>query len=435
MQQRQAPCNTCPTFQVFQTSETQSWEWNAANGMHYLINDVPFVDRDGSALVMEIGFDITRRKQAETELSIAQDLLTEAQNIAHLGTWTYKPETGEFRWSDEVYRIFGLSAGRSMSQADLMQFVHPEDYEGLVQAWINMNIERSSVDFEYRIVRPDGDIRFIHDYSIYKSDDKGPALSAAGLMLDITERRQAEQALRDKNAELERFAYAVSHDLRSPLVTIRTFMKYLAADIAGNDGESISQDMGLINTAAEKMEALLAELLQLSRIGRIENQRVTTPLQDIVQDALVLVAGRIAERGVKIEVTQKPLVLRGDRLRLVELFQNLIDNAVKFMGGQTDPLIEIGAKTENGGMVCFVRDNGMGIDPRHKDKVFGLFEKLNPAMEGTGMGLALVKRIVEVHGGRIWVESEGPGKGSCFWFSLPGKSSEFGAKDVDSAEL
>ena len=145
------------------------------------------------------------------------------------------------------------------------------------------------------------------------------------------------------------------------------------------------------------------------------------PFNTVVKEALDLVGGRIAEHRVKVEVADEPAMLYGEHARLVEIFQNLVDNAVKFMGDQPEPVVEIGMESKKGEMLLFVRDNGMGIDPRHIGKLFGLFEKLHPEMEGTGMGLALVKRIVEVHGGRIWVESEGPGKGACFWFTLQGK--------------
>jgi len=244
------------------------------------------------------------------------------------------------------------------------------------------------------------------------------------MVQDITERKLAEEALQAKNEELIRFNYTVSHDLRSPLVTIKTFLGYLERDLACADADNVVRDMGYIHSAADKMNTLLEQLLDLSRIGRLVNPPVEGPLREMVQEALDLVAGRIAVRGVKVEVTQEPVLLYGDRPRLVEVFQNLIDNAVKFMGDQSEPLVEIGVETKNGGRILFVRDNGMGIDPRHKDKLFGLFEKFDAGMEGSGMGLALVKRIIEVHGGRIWAESEGVGKGACFYFTLPRKSSE-----------
>jgi signal transduction histidine kinase len=239
-------------------------------------------------------------------------------------------------------------------------------------------------------------------------------------MSDITELKRQEKELHDKNDELARFTYTVSHDLKSPLVTVKTFLGYLEQDTQKQDTERMQKDMMYIRTAAEKMSNLLDELMDLSRVGRTMNPSVESPLQKIVQNALDIVAGQIAEREVKIKVTKEPMTLFGDRPRLVEIFQNLVDNAVKFMGEQQSPCIEIGIEKINKETVVFVRDNGIGIDPRHQSKLFGLFEKLDPGTHGTGMGLALVRRIVEVHGGKIWVESTGIGKGTTFKFTLAG---------------
>ena len=237
---------------------------------------------------------------------------------------------------------------------------------------------------------------------------------------NITARKEAEEAMRAKNQELEQFTYAVSHDLRSPVVTIQTFLEHLKQDILAQNAARVAADMNFIHTAANKMAQLLDELLKLSRLGRQTASAVDVLLQVVVKEALDLVAGRISQRGVQVTVPQYPLTLHGDRARFVAVFQNLVDNACKFMGDQKEPRIEIGVETRAAETVFFVRDNGVGIDPRHQAKVFGLFEKLDPKAEGTGIGLALVKRIVELHGGRIWVESPGLGKGSCFYFTLPG---------------
>ena len=230
-----------------------------------------------------------------------------------------------------------------------------------------------------------------------------------------------EEELQKKNDELIRFTYTVSHDLKSPLVTIRTFLGYLEQDIRKPDAAIVDKDLTYIRNAADKVSRLLDELLELSRIGRKVNPPVEVPLQEVVKEALDLVAGRIAERGVTVKVTKEPVQLTGDRPRLVEVFQNLVDNAVKFMGRERTPCVEIGVDEVGGETVLFVRDNGIGIDPQYQPKLFGLFEKLDPGTEGSGIGLALVKRIVQVHGGRIWVESEGPGKGATFRFTVSGK--------------
>ncbi len=243
---------------------------------------------------------------------------------------------------------------------------------------------------------------------------------------EIAERKRTEEQrkalieeLETKNAELERFTYTVSHDLKSPMVTIRCFLGLLEKDIAKEDHVRMEQDIKMILSASETMQRLLDELLELSRIGRLVNPSEEIPLEELVREAIDLVTGQIAERDVDVVVTPDLPTVYGDRLRLLELFQNLIENAVKFMGPQPEPRVVIGANRDGEETVCYVRDNGIGIDPQYHEKVFGLFNRLNPSSEGTGIGLALVKRIVELHGGRIWIESEGEGEGATFFFSLP----------------
>ena len=233
------------------------------------------------------------------------------------------------------------------------------------------------------------------------------------------DRAAAAAALQEKNAELERFLYTASHDLRSPVVTVQTFLGYLEKDMAAADAERIATDVGFIRSAADRMVQLLDDLLAISRIGRVVSPPVVVTFRAVVADACAAVAGRLTERGVTVQVGDHAVLLTGDRLRLVEVFQNLIDNAGKFMGGQPAPRIEIGVAGPAAKPVFFVRDNGLGIDPLHQAKVFELFERLDSKIAGTGIGLAIVKRIVELYGGRIWVESAGPGQGACFYFTLP----------------
>ena len=178
-------------------------------------------------------------------------------------------------------------------------------------------------------------------------------------------------------------------------------------------------DLGRIRDAVDKMQRLLSELLELSRIGRVVNPPQTIAFATLTQDALALVAGRLRQRGVGVAVAEGLPTVWGDRARLVEVMQNLVDNAAKFMGDQKHPQVEIGMREQAGERVFFVRDNGIGIDPRFRDRVFGLFEKLDPDSEGSGVGLALIKRIVDQHRGRVWVESEGKGKGTTVCFTLP----------------
>jgi len=235
-------------------------------------------------------------------------------------------------------------------------------------------------------------------------------------------RRQLEGAVSEleaRNAELERFTYAVSHDLRSPLVTVVGFLGAIEDAALGGQTDKVRSDMERIRGAAGRMDRLLGELLELSRAGRANTAPQTVPFAELVREARTLVAGRLRERNIALEVADGLPSVRGDRPRLVEVLQNLLDNAAKFMGEQAQPRIEIGARRDGPQTVFYVRDNGRGIEARFRDKVFGLFDRLDPQDEGTGIGLALVKRIVETHGGRVWVESDGPGRGSTFCFTLP----------------
>ena len=167
------------------------------------------------------------------------------------------------------------------------------------------------------------------------------------------------------------------------------------------------------------MQRLLGELLELSRIGRITNEPEIIPFDILAREAVDLVHGNLWAYDVKVEIQKDLPSVNVDRQRLLEVVQNLVDNAAKFMGKQTAPLVEIGQRgEENGRPVFFIRDNGIGISPEYFERVFGLFNKLDATTDGTGVGLAIVKRIIETHGGRIWVESE-VGKGSTFYFSLP----------------
>jgi signal transduction histidine kinase len=235
------------------------------------------------------------------------------------------------------------------------------------------------------------------------------------------ERERLIGELERRNAELERFTYTVSHDLRSPLVTVRGFVDLVEKDVAAGEAERVAADVARIRGATGTMEKLLRELLELSRVGRVTSPPETIPLDALAREAVALLHARLRAAKARVEVLPGLPSVRGDRTRLLEVLQNLIENAVKFRSGQHPPVVEVGSRPGEDGPVIYVRDNGVGIDPRYHERVFTLFERLDPRVEGTGVGLALVKRIVEVHGGRVWVESEGAGKGSTFCFTLPGR--------------
>lgn len=246
------------------------------------------------------------------------------------------------------------------------------------------------------------------------------------LKQELGERRLAQEQneglikeLEAKNAELERFTYTVSHDLKSPLVTINGFLGYLENDTASGNIERVKQDRERIQEAVNKMYALLNELLELSRIGRLMKPTINVPFEELVQDSIEAVHGLLEKQNIQVEIGSNLPAVHGDRQRLTEILQNLIENSAKYIGEQSDPQIEVGlGGEEEGNPIFYVKDNGIGIEPEYHEQIFGLFNKLDANSEGSGIGLTLVKRIVELHGGRIWLESK-LGKGAVFYFTLP----------------
>lgn len=232
------------------------------------------------------------------------------------------------------------------------------------------------------------------------------------------ERERLIAELEAKNAELERFTYTVSHDLKSPLFTIRGFLGLIRRDMASGDVERIQKDIERIESATSQMQHLLDALLELSRLGKKVERSLEVPLGVIVREATELLAGQIAEQGVEVTIAPDLPTRRVDRTRILQLFQNLLDNAIKFLGDEPSPRVEVFTRREQGEDVIVVRDNGLGIAPEDQERIFGIFDRLDSEIAGTGIGLALVERIVELHGGRIWVESAGAGKGSAFCFTL-----------------
>jgi len=254
-------------------------------------------------------------------------------------------------------------------------------------------------------------------YSPIRSD-AGVVIGLTCFVLNISARKQAEQELHDKNGELERFTYTVSHDLKSPVITIKSFSGAIKQDLGSGRYDRVEKDLDRICTAADKMTTLLDDLLKLSRSGKTIDAPEPVDMAALVGSVLANLDGTIKESNVQVAVQPGLPTVMCDRQRMLEVLQNLIENAVKYRGEQPEPRIEIGLRHDNGRQVFFVQDNGPGIDPKYHDNIFGLFNRLETKIPGTGVGLALVKRIIEVHGGSVWVESDGRGNGSTFCFTV-----------------
>jgi signal transduction histidine kinase len=299
--------------------------------------------------------------------------------------------------------------------------IQPGRQQVILDAWIKQKfVERTDYTLVYQVVGIA--VLLIAVFVFWNrrlSREVGLRVATENVLKkEMAHREKVSAELENQNAELERFAYMVSHDLKTPLVTIKGFIGLLSRDIAANDSARISADIEKINGAADTMGQLLNDLLELSRIGRVMGEPEACSLSEIANRALELVRSEIDHKKIEIEVEDMPQAW-GDQTRLIEVYLNLIENAVKFTGEQPSPRVLVGAEERGNKIYCHVRDNGLGIAPEFQSQVFGLFERLDAKVEGTGVGLALVKRIIEVHGGEIWIESEGIGHGCKVVFTLP----------------
>ncbi|MFO7811533.1 MAG: ATP-binding protein [Pelovirga sp.] len=229
----------------------------------------------------------------------------------------------------------------------------------------------------------------------------------------------AQHVPEQTNHDLEQFVYSVTHDLKSPLVTIRTYAAMLRRDLQNADQTQIDEDLNYINKAAGKMQQLLDALQQYSCLAREEIPPQTMSASQLVGNCLSALAGILHQHEIQIITHPLTHQLHGNPMHFECLWQNLIENAVKYRDDQSHPKIEIGVMQKAQDIVFYVRDNGIGIAPENSERIYNLYSQLNSGNDGSGLGLALVKKIVSIYQGRVWVESAGEGKGSCFMFTLP----------------
>ena len=382
---------------------------------------------ENSRLFTSAQEEIKERERIEMELQKERDFAVQVMNTLGQGVAVSMLD-GVYEYVNPSFANMLGYQPEDMIGEPSEYFAPPED-SGLHSEQRKHRQSGEATTYETRLRHKDGHIvhALVTGVPRYLN---GRIIGSIAAITDLTERKQAEierenilKEMGAKNAELERFTYTVSHDLKSPIVTIGGFLGLLEEDIQKGRYDRIPRSTSRIREATKKMQRLLNELLELSRVGRIANPSVEMPFGELVSEALELVEGQLREIQVEVRVDAEFPVVYVDRVRMLEVIQNLITNAVKFMGNQKNPKIHIGMEMRNGENCFFVNDNGIGIAPEFHDRVFGLFNKLDPFTEGTGIGLALVKRIIEVHGGKIWVESE-LGKGATFFFTLENKKQE-----------
>ncbi len=264
------------------------------------------------------------------------------------------------------------------------------------------------------------------DYStrlrVDSRDEIGQIASSFNAMTDKIEdvnrvRDDFVGQLKQKNRELEGFSYTVSHELKSPLVTITGFLGLLKKDLQDGDEAKIEHDMSQVHQAVDTMGNVLDDLLELSRVGEVVRPFENFSLSEITAETTQLLQGLVQQSGAQIDFDADMPKVFGDRQRIRVVLQNLLENSIKFAGDKK-PSIQISAESVDGKAHCRIQDNGTGIDPRYYERVFGLFDRLDSTVSGTGIGLAVTKRIVEIHGGDIWIEPSEASSGTTFVFSL-----------------
>jgi len=296
--------------------------------------------------------------------------------------------------------------------------LHPEDRERVSEEWARSYAQKQPFRSEYRLLTRSGNYIWVLDEAVLLYEDTGQPFAFQGILMDITERKQIEEELARSNQELQQFAYVASHDLREPLRAVVGYLQLLQKRCGEQLNEEAHRFVERALAATFRMDNLTHDLLAYSRVGTRGQPLQPVDCEYVLEQALANLQVAIEESGAK--VTHDPLpTVQADPSQLGQVFQNLIGNALKFRREEA-PQVHIGAERNGTHWRFFVRDNGIGIEPQYAERIFVIFQRLHSRQkyEGTGIGLAICKRIVERHGGRIWVESE-PGKGSTFFFTLP----------------
>jgi PAS domain S-box-containing protein len=401
----------------------------------------PLLAEDGG-IVGAVGIlrDVTEEKLAEEQLQESEVRFRTMADFAPVLLW--------MAGTDALCSFFNQGwlefTGRTMEQEvgnGWAEGVHAEDFQGCMDIYLTAFVARRPFRMEYRLRRADGEYRWILDQGVPRFAPDGSFAGYIGSCIDVTDFRDAQAELRRindelevrvqertaelsrSNAELEQFAYAASHDLQEPLRMVSSYVQLLARRYEGRLGAQADEFIRYAADGAQRMQQMITDLLEYSRVGRQRVPFATTRLDDALERALVNLRVAIAEAGAVVTHEPLPTVL-ADTAQMSRLFQNIIGNAIKFRGDRA-PEVRITVERRGEHWQIAVRDNGIGVDPQYANRLFQVFQRLHPRdrYPGSGVGLAICKRIVERHGGRIWVESE-PGKGAAFLFTLPAATGE-----------
>ncbi len=422
---RKEPCDECETFTVMKTHAPHHWEWTGPDGRTYDVSDFPFTDTDGSTLIMEMGIDITERKRAEEQVKAAS-LYARSLIEASLDPLVTISRDGKIM---DVNRATELVTGFAREEIIGRDFCdYFEDPEKARKGYEQVFREGLVKDYPLAIRHISGRLtEVLYNASTYRNET-GEVKGVFAAARDITEVKQAEENLRrymerleQSNRDLEDFAHVASHDLQEPLRKIRTFSDLLIGLHNDSLNETVRDYLERMNLAAERMHTLVMALLRYSRITSHLESYTVFNLREPVEEAMGDLGALCEEAEARVEIGKLPEV-KADRDLIRQLFQNLIGNALKYRG-ERKPLVRIYANASDSGLFwdIQVEDNGIGFDEIYIDKIFKPFQRLHgrsSPYKGTGMGLAICRKIVERHGGIITARSV-PGKGTTFIVSLP----------------
>jgi PAS domain S-box-containing protein len=378
-------------------------------------------DREQGLVVASVR-DITARQRTEAELGQLAAIVKHADD----GIYTVTGAGVITAWNRGAERLFGYSEKEIIGQ--MMTLLAPPGLEDDALRLVRGTISTGqTARVETIRVRKDGSLVDVALSISALRDAAGSITAAATIAQDITARKRAEKRLAEQarkleasNLELEQFAYVASHDLQEPLRKVSSFCQLLAQQYQGRlDGEA-DEYIGYVVDGAHRMQQLIDDLLAYSRVGRTGEGPVDVDCNEVMRRVRLDLAAAIEETGAQVVTGELPTV-RGELPRLVQLFENLVGNAIKFRGGQP-PRIEVSATRGDGAWQFCVADNGIGIEPQYADRIFAVFQRLHSRDEypGTGIGLAICKKIVETHGGRIWLSSR-PGRGTRFCWTIPAR--------------
>jgi PAS domain S-box-containing protein len=380
------------------------------------------INLDGIDHSLNTIIDITERKKAEQALRETRDYLDNLLNYANAPIIVWGPDFGITQFNHAFERLTGRRASEVLGKN--IDILFPEDKREQSMEYIRrtMSGERWET-VEIPILHSNGTVRTLLWNSANLHDPGGRIIATIAQGQDITERKQAEESLQKytreleiANKEMEAFNYSISHDLRQPLRTLQSFSQLIDQEFGDKLDETAKDYLNRVIKASQYMSQLTDDMLRLSRISHSVMSQDKVNLTDIAQSIVQELVNRHPERRAKIDIDPN-LEVTGDEGSLTIALRNLVENAWKFTSKQPLTSIQIGELNQDGEKVYFIRDNGIGLDMKYKDKLFQPFNRLQREFPGTGVGLAIVQRVIHRHGGKIWAESE-VGKGTTFYFTL-----------------